>query len=226
MEGKKCTKCGDFKDIKLFFKTKKMKCGFTSSCKSCISLSQKEYYINNRGEKLSKSKIYNQENKDKRNKYGLEYYYKNKEKMNEYHKQYSSVNKRNEYYRNYQKDRWINDDEYRILKILRKHIYTFLKSGNNIKNSTTQDMLGYSHIDFINNIGIPGSGEHIDHKIPIDWFLPNTPINIVWSLDNLQIISSHENYSKRNRYHHVISDEFKLIIKEYIKDEYVEIIFK
>lgn len=40
---------------------------------------------------------------------------------------------------------------------------------------------------------------HIDHRIPVSKFDPNTPIDIVNSLDNLQPLWAKDNLSKSNK---------------------------
>jgi hypothetical protein len=63
---------------------------------------------------------------------------------------------------------------------------------------------------------------HIDHKIPVSWFLKHTPVNIINSLDNLQLLHKDENLKKSNRYCHNISIKFFEQIKSYISEFYID----
>ena len=75
-------------------------------------------------------------------------------------------------------------------------------------------ILGYNVDDFIKKVGSPKKNEDIDHKIPISWFKKETPISIIWNLENLQIIDSSINRSKSNHHYHPITENYKETIKE------------
>ena len=83
---KRCTKCGEWKDVSLFNKDIRKKDGLHSSCKSCKAVVyaasyqaraaikraySKQYRIDNAEKVRAYGKKYNQENKDKVRKYGL-----------------------------------------------------------------------------------------------------------------------------------------------------------
>lgn len=63
MQLKRCSKCGEKKDINEFYKRKKSKDGLMSCCKSCSLNNTKKYYLRNKTEVLKKRKIYQQTNK-------------------------------------------------------------------------------------------------------------------------------------------------------------------
>lgn len=218
-----CSKCELSKDLNYFYKRKSSKDGHGCQCKLCIKKYNQDRYDLNSSIIIKKQKQYIECNSVDRKKYSLDYYYKNKEKLNNKHKQYiiNNKEKRNDYWKKYQKDRWENDISYKTKKLLRKHIYSFLMNKKSKKAQNTQKLLGYNYDEFINKIGTPKINEHIDHKIPISWFKDYTPINIIWDLRNLQILKSQENWSKRNYFHHPITEEYKDIVKEYIKEEYI-----
>ena len=95
------------------------------------------------------------------------------------------------------------------------------------KNGKTEKILGYSievfkkHIEyqFINNMD--WDNIHIDHKIPLTWFKPETPVNIINNLFNLQPKLAGDNISKLNRYSDNISLEYFVLIKEWILGDYL-----
>lgn len=75
---KKCSKCGEEKELSEFSKDKNGKFGLKSKCKSCF----KEYYNDNREKILLGNKIYRGENPEKEKEYHLE----NKERISKLNK--------------------------------------------------------------------------------------------------------------------------------------------
>lgn len=81
----------------------------------------------------------------------------------------------------------------------------FSKRSNWCKDCSVIDMLKYSsdglkvHIESLFK-DCENCGEwHIGHRIPVSKFDPNTPIDVVNSLDSLQPLWSFENLSKSNK---------------------------
>lgn len=224
---KKCSKCKENKLYFDFYPNKKNKDSFGYQCKNCIKIKSQEKYKTNKEKILKKQKEYREKTLEHRKQYSLNYYYTNKTHMDLYHKEYinKTKEKRNEYWRKYQKQRWEEDKEYKIAKLLRKHIYLFLINQKTKKTEQTEFILGYSYQDFIKNIGVPKIGEHIDHKIPITWFKKDTPPNIIWHLNNLQIVDSFYNWSKKNRFFDKVNHEYLIKIKNYIKEKYLGILY-
>ena len=194
---KECSKCKKIKDIKEFYSR-------GNQCKEC---------------QIERQKIYQDKNKEKVNKKSLEYYYKNCKELNLSHKSYveKTKEKRNKYWREYQKDKWDNDSLYKSKKLLRKQIYNYL---NGRKNNITENLLEYNYNIFLETLGPPPLNYHLDHKIPISWFKEETPISIIWNLENLHYIKSDINFSKKNYFAHPITEEYKNSIKQYIKTKY------
>ena len=97
------------------------------------------------------------------------------------------------------------------------------------KNDSTEVLLGYSpeqlkeHLD---KQGMDWGSDHIDHKVPMSWFKPNTPPYIVNDLRNLQPLSPEENRSKLNRFGSPIDFSYVCIIQNWIKEEYIYELFK
>jgi hypothetical protein len=220
---KKCCDCNIDKTLGNFAKNKNLKDGLNNRCKECcknrnkdrynkekekIKIQTKEYYIINKEEILKKQKqkpSYHKLNPD----YYKEWREKNKEKYKEYISSYQKKNQKKKYH---------TDNEYRVKKILDNQIRAFLKGT---KNKKTKELLGYDYSEFINRIGIPSTNEHIDHKIPKTWFKEDTPINVIWSLDNLQIVTSEYNKNKYNIFNDEVCKEYKNIVIPYLKNKYI-----
>lgn len=85
----------------------------------------------------------------------------------------------------------------------------------------TNKNLGWSKSDFINKLGIIPDGLHLDHKIPVSWFVKDTPMRIINHLDNLHFLPPADNISKLNRFCHQVPDNFLQEAKSYLKPEYI-----
>jgi hypothetical protein len=57
---------------------------------------------------------------------------------------------------------------------------------------------------------------HIDHKIPITYFSPNTPIRLIHDLRNLHPVNSKNNLIKGNRYQNLVDEEYYQEVKKYL----------
>jgi hypothetical protein len=104
METKKCSKCGEEKELSEFYKSSKTKTGYKCQCKECIKKhneENKDHYKKYRAKRyLSKRKEIRQQQKDyyELNKESIkekvrQYYVLNKRKISEYHKEYHFKNK-------------------------------------------------------------------------------------------------------------------------------------
>jgi len=211
---KKCCECEKNLDFKYFSKNKNLKDGLNNRCKVCCSIRNKkrynknkeklkaqtnEYYHNNKEIIKEKSRTkpnYNQLNPDYYKKYREE----NKEKLNDYYKEWRQKNK--------------------AAYSLRIQIWWWIKNRGVSKNEKTEKLLGYTFNEFEEKIGKPLNNQHLDHKIPLSWFEDNTPINLLFSLENLHYIDAKENQRKSNYYKHPITEDYKKQIEGYIKDKY------
>lgn len=217
----------------------------SSLCKECskqLNSLRKEYqleyskkhYQENKGYYKKKSEEYREDNKE----YFKKYREDNKEKLNEGYKKYYKLNKEKvqeknkkwredniDKHREYNKisvrnDRKNNPHKYRWRYLLKN---TLSKLGKKKENNTSE-LLCYSPIElktFLETINKNWFEFEIDHKIPITWFKPDTPPNIVNNFRNLQLLNKGENSSKRNFYMDNVSNEFLDEIKQYVKDEYI-----
>jgi len=86
---KKCTKCGEEKELTEFSRDKRKKDGRRSSCKVCY----KQYYQANRKQIIERQKQYNQANREQRIEYNKQYRQANREKIAEQKRQYHQENR-------------------------------------------------------------------------------------------------------------------------------------
>jgi len=119
---KVCSKCKNEKSKDEFYKNKRSKDGLEYSCKNCNRRDNsynKEYYINNRDQKLKYQKEYQSLNKETISNYQKEYqkeYYINNKDINkdvkiEYSKKYYEVNR--EIKIKYSKEYYVKNKEYK-----------------------------------------------------------------------------------------------------------------
>lgn len=87
METIKCTKCELEKNVSEFYKSKRHKLGYIPTCKNCESLrhikkydtkKRRQHYVENKETYLLRSKMYNEQNKEKIKIKRKEYYNNNK----------------------------------------------------------------------------------------------------------------------------------------------------
>ena len=219
---KNCCECNIEQDLNQFSKNKNIKDGFNNRCKFCCSIRNKkryelkkedikikcaQYYHNNK-ENIKQTKTGKPNSYQKNKEWHLKYREKNKEKYLQYIAEYQKLNQKKKYH---------SDPIYKTKKLIGNQIRNFLKG---YKSKKTEVLLGYTYQDFIETVGIPKSGEHIDHKIPISWFKENTPLNFIWSLKNLHITTQKYNQQKLNRFHDIVELEYFNEIKIYIKEKY------
>ena len=99
-----------------------------------------------------------------------------------------------------------------------------LKSSSKNKSSNTQSLLKYSAEDLkqhLNNLGMDWEKHDIDHKIPITWFIPDTPPHIVNDLRNLQPLDRGINHIKSNSYADKVDTNYFSVTIKWIRKEYV-----
>ena len=195
-----CTKCKQTLDYSMFNKNKATKDGYQCNCKACV----KKYHQSNKDMiNATRRKNYN---KEKNSIQSLGYYYRNREKLLKKVKEYQSTdefkNRRKKYYRNYKKQRLINDN----LFLLKENISCLIRNSINrdfVKNSKTIDILGCSieefkiHLEkqFLPNMTWDNRSEwHIDHIIPVSSATNKeeivrlnhfTNLRPLWAKDNL-----------------------------------------
>lgn len=103
---KRCTKCGEIKDVGEFYKAKRTKDGLRPECKECSREVYKEYRENNPEKVRERSKKYRENNPEKEKKRLREWYKNNTEKVKESTKTWQKNNpeKVKESYKKWQKN--------------------------------------------------------------------------------------------------------------------------
>jgi hypothetical protein len=197
-----CNKCSTEKPLDQFNKNKHKIDGYHVWCRQCVSNTNKKLYVGDSERIKQQTNNYYHNNKDIIKPKLKEYRNKPevKNKQQQYIKEWVEDNKN--YYRQYQneyaKNRRKNDNTFRIIENLKSQIYHYLK--NQIKNDKTEVLLGYTYSDFLNKIGTLVDNQEIDHKIPVSWFIKETPANIIWDLDNLHLTTKEYNRTKKNTF--------------------------
>ena len=156
---KKCSKCGQVKDVCEFTKDKNRQDGLFVYCKKCKKISakkeyeknktrilnyQKEYYSQNELKvKVRMKKEYSKNQKDLLE-YQKTYYIKNITQKLEYAKRYRENNreKRNKYETNRKK----TDPIYKIKHLVRNRIYKYLILKKITKKHPTFELVGCTQI--------------------------------------------------------------------------------
>jgi hypothetical protein len=129
----------------------------------------------------------------------LERYHNNKEQLLKYNKEYKqkkSKEEQREYDRNWGKN-----------NPLRKKYHAGLYK-----------ISGYTYEEFESHLLKLGwqPKSHIDHKIPVTHFSPDTPIRLINDLRNLQVVTLKENSSKLNTYRDTVDKEYYKEIEKYL----------
>ena len=187
MESKVCTKCGEEKALCDFYKRLDKP---TPQCKECIKSNMRDKYKENPSKDIEYSRNYRKANPLKGREDVKKWREANPDKHKEAKAKWLAKNP------NYEKER---------SKRRRKetpHIFAWrdmlkdsLKRLGKKKEGHTIDLLGYSplelkeHIEslFLDGMTWDNHGEwHIDHKIPVSMFDPETPSSVVNALSNLQ----------------------------------------
>jgi hypothetical protein len=214
-----CAKCKVLKPYSEFHKLIRASDGLNYRCKDCCNKYYNSIYTKIKEDKISKSKDYYLNNKEKIAERQKNHRINNIDLYKKKKQQYNSLNKEQklEYNKKYVKQKRESDPYFRFICHVRKLCYrAFIK-----KDDTTNKLLGYNPKDLFNKLGrYPIKGEHIDHKIPVTWFIIETPIYIISHLDNLQILSQNDNVSKNNRYADPVLYSYYEKALPYIIDKY------
>ena len=155
-----CTKCNVEKSITQFSFRKDTN-NFRCQCKPCVVEHRKKYYADNKESIATKNADYRQRNKEKIAAKNVDYYKENKEK----------INTQNTVYR---RNRYKNDETFRLLQKTRSRIYEALNGRG--KSFRTRYILGISldlykkWIRFQMTPEMDFSNIHIDHVKPISSF--------------------------------------------------------
>ena len=224
MEVKKCSKCGELKDISLFSKNNKTKDKLHCSCKEC----DKEKYNKNREHNILKMREYKKNNPEK-----VKLYYKenqenykkyrdsNKEVIKNYLSKYykDNLHKRKLYLektkeerkikRNiYEKSKRESDPIYKLKQYVRNRISFYLRKTKTSKKSETFKIIGCSPLElkiylekkFIDDMSWENQGKwHIDHIIPLSSAKTEDELYKLCHFTNLQPIWATDNIKKGSK---------------------------
>ena len=211
---KQCCSCKDTISLDNFYKSSSSKDGLQRQCKKCKKACEKpelgvarskKYRSNN----LEKSKDVSKAWRINNPKYYIKYYCDNKEKWLKRTAKYVAT-------------KYKTDPLFRIQRILSTQVWSYL-SGKD-KSQRTMQLIGYTAEELVIRLGERQPGFDLDHKIPVTWFKENTPLNLIWDLNNLQWIDTKKNQSKGNRFPHPVPKEYLQLAILHIKDEYLTFI--
>jgi hypothetical protein len=231
---KQCTSCKVLKELDQFYKDRQKKDHLSSRCKTCINEQVQKYTNENKEECKIRQNIASKKSYIKKHSYYTEYNKEYREVNKEYFEKWRGDNRESN--REYAKQYFQNNKEKIKQKIKARrgnsiHLYKWrdllnvtLKKLNQIKTKKTKDLLGYTSIqlkEHLDNQGMNWSFHQIDHKIPLSWFKEDTLPTIVNDLRNLHPLDPATNQSKSNRYMHSVDSEYLVLVRDYIKEEYV-----
>jgi hypothetical protein len=207
MVTKKCTKCGEVKDVSEFPTRKDTKSGLRASCKVCYKEYHSAYNVEHTKEKRQYNVMYNKENKLKISLQKKRYNEENKEQISaqkavhyQENKEFYSI--QNAIYRATHSDeikkansvwRKLNKEyiaaknaERRAKKLQRTPNWLTEKNDKQIKDI-------YKECQQIKDL--TGKQYHVDHIWPLQG-KDVSGLHVPW---NLQILSEHDNISKSNK---------------------------
>ena len=170
----------------------------------------KKYYNMNKERLKPIRKKWREDNYDKDRKYNKERYDSfDKERLYNYYEQNKEeINrKRSEYRKTEEYKKWKKEYDLKnsYKSRYRDSLKSVIKRLKLKKNNYTNELLGYSDLDFKLHIESQFVGDmswenknsfEIDHIIPISAFIENTPLNIVSALDNLKPMDPIDNLKK------------------------------
>jgi hypothetical protein len=208
--GKICNKCQKIKDLNMFHKQTSSKDGYMNRCKECRTIDSKEYQ--QRPDFKEKHKInvakYRSKPETKEQKREYERLETVKEKRKVYENKPKVKERINKWHRDYIKEKYNNDNNYKLKEIIRSRIKRELKTD---KKKHTIEYLDCDYnfarkwIEFRFEKDMTwenlGTVWQIDHILPISKFDFNNEneIKICFHWTNLQPLYSNINNSKTNK---------------------------
>ena len=203
---KTCSKCGVEKAVSEFHKCKTGKYGVRGNCKEC-NVKRALRHNKNNPDKIAKNRkrYYEKNKKDvlERNKKWKE---KNPEKVIDCNKKWREKNLG--YRAKYLRERYANDPEFKLSCLIRDFTRRVTTAVKQQKELRSLEYLGCSldefksHIEslWLEDMSWDNHGDwHIDHKIPLDWFVKNS--DDPWKANHysdLQPLWAEANLSKGN----------------------------
>lgn len=204
---KTCSNCKVEKPFDSFTKRKNRKCGYSSHCKDCRSLQEKERYLRQKDSIIEKRRQYNEKNRSFINARQREYNAKNKEKR----KAYSQENRDRI---NANRKNWRNSSPVNVISDrFRRRLNYALKTLGIKKNRSSLEFLGCTleffkeHIEkqFLKGMSWENRDEwHIDHIIPMVTAKTEEDVIRLSHFTNLRPLWKRENLSKNKAVTHLI----------------------
>ena len=189
---KKCSRCGEIKDLSCYHLLKSASDGRHTQCKKCRSEYKKKHYKKNKERSIEQSIEYYKQNRARCRELGDAWRDRNRERISEY-----------------RKNRYWTEPKYRITCYLRSKLHSILKES---KSDNTFNLIGCSPDYFMNYIeskfkdGMTWEnygfhGWHIDHIIPCNAFDLTKPEEQMkcFHYTNLQPLWAVENLAKNQR---------------------------
>lgn len=219
---KYCNGCEKVKPLTEFSKEARAKNGYKPRCKECMNAYYNANYHKYKQDKLRRLKEYYKENQEvilqKVRNYKQDPEQKIITKRIWREKNRLKIRERQN---KYVRTRLIKDPSFAIQRRVRSAIYKLLNS----RDGRTFDLLGYSLNDLLDTLGVDNiHDKHIDHKIPLSWFLVDTPIKISYHLNNLHLLGKSENVRKHNTFCDPVPRKYYKSAIDFIKPEYKNLI--
>ena len=243
-ETKKCSKCGEDKELKYFSNDKSKSDGKYPRCKICKYSNDKQYREKNPEKKKEMDKKYYEKNKEKIKLNSITWYENNKDYGQQVRKKWYNNNKEKvdisrkkhyqeniqfykEYHRIYNRDRYRTNLNYRIKTITNKRIRDYIKN----KNKPTLEFLGCSIDDFKkwiqyqfdDNMNWDNMGKYwsFDHVIPCNNFdlSKQEEIDKCYNWTNLRPLEKPENSSKGSKIIPEVIEKHKEILNNYLANK-------
>jgi hypothetical protein len=192
---KLCKKCNIEKPLDNFYNRKGEIDGKHRYCKICLNVDFKTYYHTSGRKDSDYYKQYRIENKEYFNKYCYTHYHTNKD-----------------LYREWNRNQYDNNIEYKIKHIVSSRIHESLKTYNELKKNRTIEYLGCSigeYARYLESKFTPemtwenqGTYWEIDHIKPIDKFNLTNPdeLNECFHYSNTQPLYWKDNREKSNKF--------------------------
>jgi hypothetical protein len=200
---KKCSKCGDMKEVSEFYKQSDKASGYMSQCKSC----HKEYYLENEDFYKFYKHLHYIENKEHYSEKNRKWRNQNADRKREIDRIYQRKNRRKKYQRHV--ERFKNDPLYKLACNLRQRTNKAFKNKGYSKTSKTQEMLGcdwnflmhYIEGMFKDGMTWNNYGEwHIDHIVPLSYAETGDELYMLCHYTNLQPLWGKDNMKKNNKF--------------------------
>ena len=214
METKICTKCKEEKELCLFGISSNGKYGRKSICNECRKIESKLYRENNKEKRSDTVKKYYQKNKEKIKEKDKIRFLENPEKVREvklksYHKNKNKVEQidRRREYRRYRRK---NDETFKVVEYIRNRIRHYIRINNITKKNKTFDIVGCTPEflkEYIENQFKEGMtwdnygfyGWHVDHIIPLSSAETEEELYKLCHYSNLQPLWAKDNLTKGSK---------------------------